>query len=280
MTPGRANKRFLLLALVLGVIGAILVYVTFSRSDKTNEAAPVGDTPVVVAKQDIAARTEITRSMLETRLVNKDAVAATAYSDPELVVGQVTRFPIETDEQITSSKVVPKTGSLAGSRSLSFVIPQGMRAMAVNVSEVINGGGLVLPGDYVDVLVTFDVDFAKPNDPTSRETFYNYFTETLLQNVEVLAVSQGVVDIVESPDATPTANGQRVRNSEDEPRPGAATVTLALTPEQAQILFNAELNGRIRMAVRAFGDGATVPLDYQLEQDLIPRDLPNPFQQR
>jgi len=98
---------------------------------------------------------------------------------------------------------------------------------------------------------------------------------TLFQNVEVLAVSQSVVDVV--PEATPSAGGQRVRNSEAKASPDANTVTLALTPEQAQRLYLAESNGRIRIAVRHFGDADVQPIDPLLQIELIPPNLPNPF---
>ncbi len=277
ISPGRANRRFILLALVLGLIGAVLVYVAFSRDSTTGDVVANAGTPVVVAKEAIPARTLITQSMLEVRLIPEDAQSAFVYDDTTLVVGQVTRFPIAANEQILPSKLVPLTGtSLAVNRSLSFVIPKGKRGFAISVSQVVNAGGLVLPGDYVDVVVIYDVEF-----PTSasgsfedRETVESYFVHTLFQNIEVLAVQQGVVDIV--PEATPTS-GQRVRNSEAPPNPEAITVTLALSPEQVQTVYLSESNGRIRLAVRPFGEDDEPPIDFQIEPDLFPTNLPNPF---
>jgi pilus assembly protein CpaB len=268
--PSKANRRFVMLAIVLGMLGAILVYVTFSRDSATDGVSSVPTAPAVVAKENIPARTRITQSMLDVALVPEDTRSVLGYSDPALVVGQVTRFPIAKSEQVLSSKIVPLQGAAAGARSLSYVIPAGKRAMSVSVSEVVNAGGLVLPGDYVDILIIYDVRFP-------QETASNYYTHYILQNIEVLAVSQGIVDVVG--EATPTADsqGHRVRNSEGAPAPEAATVTLALTPEQAQTLYIAEANGRIRMAVRPYGDAAERPIEGQIQLDLVPRNLPNPF---
>jgi pilus assembly protein CpaB len=270
LSPGRANKRFIMLAVVLGLIGAILVYAAFSRdSSSGGSGGGVADTPVVVAKADIPARTKVTQSMVEVKLVPLEARSALAVEDVSQVVGKVTRFPIAANEQVGSNKIVGlSTGAAAQSRSLSYTIPQGKRAFAINVSEVSSAGGLVLPGDYVDLLIIYNVEFR-------GETRENYMVQTIFQNMEVLAVSQTVVDLV--PEESPSANGQRARNSEAKANPGAATVTLAVTPEQAQRLYLAEANGRIRMAVRPYGEADERPVDYMTELELFPTNLPNPF---
>lgn len=273
LTAGSSNRRFILLALALGLVGAILVYVAASRGPSSSGGG-VADTAVVVAKTDIPARTKITQSMVEVRLLPAESASQFAFTDVADVVDQVTRFPIAANEQILTTKVVSLTGSSsATSRSLSFVVPRGKRAIAINITPVQGAGGLVLPGDYVDVLVVYDVDFRTAEGSQTEDSF---IVQTLFQNVEVLAVEQNVVDVV--PEATPTAGGQRVRNSEAKPEPKAITVTLALTPEEAQRLYLAESNGRIRLSVRPFGEAETRPIDALLEIDLIPPNLPNPFQ--
>jgi len=273
-----ANRKFILFALVLGALGAVLVYAAFSRPQSLTGGGAAANTPVVVAKTDIPARTKITESMIEVRLVGADARGALAFTDTAAVVGQVTRFPIAASEQVLSSKVVTlaATSGTAGGRSLSFVVPQGKRGIAIKVTEVANAGGLILPGDYVDVLVVYDIEFqSDPKDPASREKADSYLVQTLLQNVEVLAVQQTVVDVV--PEATPTAGDQRVRNSEAKAVPDAITVTLALSPEDAQKIYLAESNGRIRLALRPFGDADQPSLTHMIETDLFPKNLPNPF---
>jgi pilus assembly protein CpaB len=223
----------------------------------------------VVAKADIPPRTRITPAMVDVRFMDEESRSALGYTEIEQVVGQVTRFPIAANEQVLSTKIVSLAPSgAATSRSLSFVVPQGKRAFAINADPVQEAGGLILPGDYVDVFVMYDVEFAE----TSAS---NFVVQVALQKVEVLAVSQTIVDIV--PEATPTAGGQRVRNSEARPDPAAATITLLLTPEQAQRVYLAEANGRIRMALRAFGDSEEKPIDHMTKNELLPQNLPNPF---
>jgi pilus assembly protein CpaB len=285
LTPSRGNRRFILLAIVLGLMGAGLVYVATSRGADTDSggSSAAADTPVVVAKTNIPARTVITQSMVDVKLVPSDDATPLAYGTVDDVVGKATRFPVTVGEQVLSSKIVDLTGqSTAVSRSLSFVIPEGKRGFAVTTDQVQDAGGLVLPGDYVDIVVIYNVQFR--NDGGVEEV-ENYVAQTLMQNVEVLAVSQAIVDVVETPvgdngssNSTGTSDTQRVRNSEAKPDPGAITVTLSLTPDEAQRVYLAEMNGQLRFAVRPYGDDETLPVDYQTKLELIPQDLPNPFQ--
>ena len=274
MNPGRMNRRFIFLAIALGLLGAILVYVAFSREPAPETARGGGTLPAVVAKHDIPARTRITEGMIEVRLMTEEERSALSFPATETVIGQVTRFPIAANEQVLSNKIVSLAPSASSaSRSLSFVIPNGKRAFAISASPVQEAGGLILPGDYVDVLVMYDVEFR--NRTNELEEAENFLVQVVLQNIEVLAVATQVVDIV--PEATPVAGTHRVRNSEGTPEVGAATVTLLLTPEQAQRLYMAEANGEVRMALRAFGDSDERPIDYMTELELLPQNLPNPF---
>jgi pilus assembly protein CpaB len=288
MAGGTTNRRLLLLALVAGIVAAILVYTALSRQSESTGGGPsaVASTePAVVAKQDIPARTKITAGMVEVRQMSLDDRSELAFTDLSLVVGRVTRYPIATSEQVLSTKVVALDSAAVTGDSLSYVIPEGRRAMAVEVDEVVAVGGLVLPGDYVDVMATFDVTFRDGEDEKTEE---KYFTRLILQNLEVLAVAQTVVDApTEAGTATgsdseatatgaDTADGQRARNTEAEPEPKAATVTLSVTPQEAQLVFLAEQNGVIRMAVRPYGDAEVQNIPFVAEPELIPPDLPSP----
>jgi pilus assembly protein CpaB len=269
VSSGNTNRRFIFLAIGLGLLGAILVYVAFSRDSSSGGGASVSEIPVVVAIADIPARTRITPAMVDVRFVDEESRSALGFSEIEQVVGQVTRFPITANEQVLSTKIVSLAPSAAAaSRSLSFVVPQGKRAFAIGADAVQEAGGLILPGDYVDIFVMYDVEFA-------TQSAGSYVVQVALQNIEVLAVAQTIVDIV--PEATPTAGGQRVRNSEARPDPAAGTITLLLTPEQAQRVYLAEANGRIRLALRAYGDSEEKPIDHMTKNELLPQNLPNPF---
>ena len=283
---GTTGRRMLLLALVAGIVAAILVYVALTResggsSEGASGAASV--VPVVVAKQDIPARTKITSSMVEVRQIGLDDRSELAFTDLSDVVGRVTRVSIATKEQVLSAKVVALAGVAETGDTLSFIIPDGRRAISIGVSEVVSSGGLVLPGDYVDVIGVFDVEFR--NAQGEKETQDKYFSRVILQNLEVLAVAQTLVDAPpeagtateEDSGATAESSGtQRARNTEADPEPKAATVTLSVTGQEAQLLFLAEENGVLRLAVRAYVDAEVQDIPFVVETELIPPDLPSP----
>ncbi len=264
---GRVNRRFLLLAAILAVLFGVLAYVALS--DSGGGTVTSDGIPVVVARVPIPAGTRITGDMLQVVDVPSSAVGDQPFTVAEAVVGQVARYPIRANEPLLLGDVVNTT--VAASDALSYVVPEGQRGLAVNVEQVVAAGGLVLPGDHVDVLwIPFK------GAPAFR----------LLSDVEVTAVSQTVVDIapvapgVQSDDpatAQPTDN-QRVRTSDAPALPEAATVTLLVSPGESATLFCAEdfarkSEGSIRLALRSFGDTAPAnidappcpPLDLMLE---------------
>ena len=286
MAAGSTNRRLLLLALVAGIVAAILIYTALSRSSEATSgaggASAASTVPAVVAKQDIPARTKVTTSMVEVRQVPSDTRSELAYTDLSQVVGQVTRYPIATSEEVLSTKVVSLESATATGDSLSYVIPEGNRGISIEVSEVVSSGGLVLPGDYVDIIGVFDVKFGSGDQETTED---KYFSRIILQNIEVLAVAQTVVDTppeagtttgTDGETTTTDADGQRVRNTEADPEPKASTVTLSVTPQEAQLLFLAEENGVLRLAVRPYGDAAVQDIPFVAETELIPANLPRP----
>jgi Flp pilus assembly protein CpaB len=275
---GKGNRGILVLALFLGLLSAVLVFVYLGRSGGGEEsAAPSGDTKsVVVASQDIAAGTRITEDMVRVKNVSSDAVVPQALTTTDLVVGSVARFPITADEQILENRLA--AGGIAVSNGeklpVTYIVPEGMRAVAVNTKQVINAGGLILPGDRVDVIFVAEVKTDVP-PPLDR----SHISQTILQNLEVLAVEQTVEEVVPETTGDGTEDGEvadRVALDRPDAQPDALTVTLAVTPDQAEILAMADVisdasdndDCDIRFALRRFGDTeqATVPAmtDFEL----------------
>jgi len=69
---------------------------------------------------------------------------------------------------------------------------------------------------------------------------------TLLQNVQVLSIETNFVDNGVPYDST-------VRGTPDD-KTGGTYVTLALTPDQAQLLWLASQKGKVTLTLRSFGD--------------------------
>lgn len=112
---------------------------------------------------------------------------------------------------------------------LAAVLRPGTRAIAVGVDVVTGTAGLIWPGDQVDLILTQTFDGA----PVSRRVV----GETVLSDVRVIAVDQQISHGASGSDAS---LGRVAR-----------TVTLEVTPEQAERIAVATRLGRIDLTVRA-----------------------------
>lgn len=248
-----------MVALLLAGLSAALSYALLSRSDEGSSSGGgggSGDNQVVVARVPISERTLITDDMLD--VVNTDRVTVGAFTAREEVVGKVTKFPIAVNAQVITTSVVD-TSQPVSDAALSVVVPIGKRAMSVRASQVATAGGLVLPGDWVDVVW----GCCKDNQVV---------TKTLVKNVQVAAVAQTIVSsgpvANETPGADDTSNP--IAADQAAPVPDAATITLLLTPLEAQQMFLADGSGQIRVALRGPSDTDTPDAGTVLITDLLP----------
>ena len=156
----KSNRTTLLRAIFLGLLSAILIYV-YLNANKSDDGGQVGPTQsVVVAGQDVPAGSRITADMLTVKSVPNSLVLAEAFTTTEDVVGDVTMVSLVAGEQIVSGRLSSSSVDIAefdGEVPLSVVIPQGMRGFSIRASEVAAAGGLVRPGDYVDVVMSTEV---------------------------------------------------------------------------------------------------------------------------
>jgi pilus assembly protein CpaB len=264
------GKVVVALALVVGLATAYVVhqYVNGVRQ----EAKPIPMAQVVTAAREIPARTMVTTDMLRVAQVPVTVKLPQAIVDPSQAAGKVSKEPISTGEQVLTTK-------LFGDRvesGLAFVVPPNKRAVAVAVNEVVGSGGLIEPGDSVDVVAVVDLKAASANEqgapaspqpsatppPPRAEAAAQY----ILQNVEVLAVAQTLEG------DTPAANNSGnplvpARSQPPQPaaqlpsaQPQAHTVTLAVAPDEAARLILAEEKGHIRLVLRAHGDNSNIKM--------------------
>jgi pilus assembly protein CpaB len=254
--PGRTNRRFLIIAVIFAVMSGVLAYTLLSRDSGGGGSATAGDTQVVVAKQAILHRTLITADMLELKSVSADAVIGGAYTSVTDVVGKTTRFPLDANQQISTTAVYDKDNVTTGV-GLAEYVPTGKRAVSISSSQVIAAGGLVLPGDYVDVVWICCDDKA-------------ILAKTVLQNVQVAAVAQTVID---TGGTSGTENPLPAAQAESDPE--ASTVTLFLTPEETHLVRLAEVSGPLTVTLRTPNDGniASPENDYTTALELLPLEI-------
>jgi pilus assembly protein CpaB len=266
----KSSRRSLMVAVVFGVLSAVLVlsYLKTARGGGDNKSVVM--VPAVFALRDIPERTQIKEGMLEVRQVPSDARHVLALQEKNRAVGQITRVPIASGEQVLSNKIADQVRDVGFSAS----VPEGRRAVAVGVDEVVASGGHIAPGDFVDVIAVFEVYAGDPKSSGSRDFFGKdqgdkpkvFSSVMILQNIQVLAVA-------EKADATLPTGGDKKGGglTGNANRDEAKSVTLAVTPEQAEKIFLSEEIGKLRLALRPFGDQEqrNVPAVYNNLTDLV-----------
>lgn len=213
----------LLPALAAGLAAAGLAFLLV-RSRLPAEAAASSVVAVVVAARDIPPRTLLTAAALRLRSISVSDVPAGASKTPAQFIGKVSVLPIAAGSPLTQSAVVVPDASLG----MAFALPPSLRAVTVATDPADGVDLFVRPQDHVDILAT--------DEPGSGPAE----ARTVLQNVLLLAV--GSQTSSDPPASAPTG--------------GAAHVTVAVTPAQAQALVLAAARGHLHLALRAINDGS------------------------
>ncbi len=215
------------LAIVFAVVAAILAY-NYLRKEAENKA---GQTQaIVVSAMEIPIGTKLTDPMLKTAPWPKESVPAGSVTDVKALTGpgRVTVKAIPAGEPVTEDKLVPVGG--AGAGVMTYIVPPGHRAVTVAVNEVAGVAGFLSPNNRVDVVLTTPIP-SSPNETISK---------IVLQNVPVLAT------------------GQIAQEQKDGKPIVVPTVTLDLTPEDAEKLVLAASKGTLQLLLRNFADTAEV----------------------
>ena len=215
---GRTFLMFFI-ALILGVSAAWLA--NNWVEDRLRPGTGSAGTPVVVAALDIPFGTKIELAHIKVVDWPIGNTPKGAFADPVLLEGRIAKQGFLPGEVILEERVVEHLGG----STLASIVEPNKRAVTVRVNDVIGVAGFLLPGNRVDILST-------------RQQGKRALTETILQDVKVLAVDQ-------------TA-------STDKDRPVVVrAVTLELSPSEAELLVKATSEGSLQLTLRN-------PLDSEL----------------
>jgi len=224
-------------AIALGLVAALVA----QRSMHTKAAANTQQSvQIAVAKADIPPGTALTADDIVTAAIPGKIAPAQNFTNPNDLVGRVTASPMLPGQPFQTTLLAAQ-GMPAG---LAALVPTGMRAVTVDVTESGAMAGLLTPGSRVDVVAS-NVDREHPEKTISR---------TFVQNVAVVAVGQKL--------GTPKADG-------DKDIPVYRTVTLLATLHDAETLDLAQTLTRIRLVLRATGDQTELADDGVLGTDLV-----------
>jgi pilus assembly protein CpaB len=261
-TTDRQNRVVLYGAVGLAALAAVLAFVALrGASGDDTSGALIGDTDVVVTTRAVAAGETVNLDMLEVATLPSEAVVANPLASLEgLTDGMVARHALAEGEQITSAKLGTKGDSEGG--FLPALVPPGLRAVSIAVTEEKVFSGLLAPGDRVDVIAIVEDLVDEAELPRAV---------LLVQNAEVGAVADVVLESVASGDidgnpiAGPESLGTRSERPADiDAEPDAKSVTLFVTPEDSLLIALAQEQWSVWLSVRGEGDDEIVNVPPRL----------------
>jgi pilus assembly protein CpaB len=207
---------FMAAAVVAGVVATVAI----NRYVSIKTTVPVAATrQVIVAAADISPGTALYGPAVKAVTWPQAVIPPKSAASMREVEGRVVKVPIAQGNPVLSSMLAPE-GTAAG---LSGILDDGKRALTVKVDEVAGVAGFLHPGDHVDVLM----DMAMQGEGQSE-----HFSKTILSDISILTTGQ-------------------IWQQKGESKPMVVnTVTLELTPEQAEVLNLASNQGKIRLSLR------------------------------
>jgi len=220
-TGGRIRAViFLLISLGAAAVACVVIYLVLSSYQRqlVDAQMPEEVVQIMVAKRDLYQGRTIGEEDLEMKELPPYYVPDSVLRQPEQAMGRVPRERILSQEFIREERLADPEAGLG----LNAIIPRGMRALSINISDGSAVSGFLNPGNYVDILVT--LEGATGTDESE--------TVTLLQAVTVLAVNS------------------RVGGTNSVGEDGKPSITVAITPEQAERLTHAVAEGEVTLTLR------------------------------
>ncbi len=199
---------------------------------------PVAMSTVVVAAQPLRFGMELSSAQLREAPWPTDAL-------PQGATQTIAEFLKGPEKRVVIAAMDPNEPVLAGKvtgpgqrATLSAVIGPGMTAVSIPLSETQGVAGLVLPGDRVNVMLTRTLEKEQS------------FTDTLLQDVRVVAVDQVIDQRTEKPLAIRSA-------------------TIEVMPQDAKRVALATALGSLSLMLRRAGEQSAGAFGRVSAKDLL-----------
>ncbi|MDZ7615744.1 MAG: Flp pilus assembly protein CpaB [Patescibacteria group bacterium] len=238
------SLALLVLALGCGLVASIGVTQVIAKRQVAAPSPTVETESIFVTLEDVSMGDLITAQVLKLEPWPKNKVPEGAFTKIGDIEGRRARTKLFTGEPIIERKLLRKGESSGG---ISPLIPKGMRVVSVKVDRVSGGGGLILPGNRVDVVVFLTQATTRGIPETT--------TRTVLQDIRVFAVNDEFDLDSQDADKRSITNAQ--------------TVSLLVTPTQAQKVMLAGEMGKIQLVLRSPEDDEQVDLASATARDIM-----------
>ncbi len=254
------KKQFatILLAVGLGLVAAFLMSQYVKGSIESQTKALAQDYEKKSQAQTAALRKEME---IKNRELHKQ-MQAMAQQQQKALQAQLANLP--KGEVAKSAAGMPT--QIVDSTVFASITPPGKRAMTILIDSLSAVGGLINPGDYVDILA--DLQVPHPQDPLEKPL---EVTSVLFQNIQVLAVNSNFKPVGSA------LVYQQQQKSRD------LNVTIAVAPEEAGLITFSQKYGKLKLALRSPAEKDTKALqvaawdslsDYVLDKQGTELNLP------
>jgi pilus assembly protein CpaB len=245
-----SDKALWKIAIAAGVLAmlGVGIYLTDLWRESSFQNQPVY---VVVATRMISPQTELLPSDLDLVSVPRKYLQPAALQQLPEAIGRVAATAIPQGSQVTQATTL----SPRAHAGIAASVPVGKRAVSIAVDEVNGVAGLIKPSNFVDCMLTLDFG----DDSGSRFT-----TFTLLEKIPVMAVNHDLLPPAVNP---PKPKSQNANDMAGPERSDRMLVTVAVSPEESEMLMLAQESGRVHLALRSQEDvAATNPAPMTLDQ--------------
>ena len=217
---------------VAGVVGLVATFTIYRYVSVKTRVEVKPTSLVVVVKKDLKDKiqpgTALNDHSLEMAEYPKDLIPADAARSLEQVRGRVAMVQLTPGEPVMFGRLAPKESASV----LATRLKPENRACTVRVDDVSGVAGFIFPGDEVDVLMDIQI-------PNSSE----HFSKIIMQKIRVLTI------------------GQMWDSNGDKKPILVTTVTMEVSPDQAEALNLAAYQGKIRLALRGAGSAELPPVN-------------------
>ena len=192
------SSRRTLILIAAALVGAIAAYALFTYVGGIEDEANDNAERVKIYKivQDIPKGTfgdeAFTQGLIKEDVIAKEYRPATAITQPSEIDGLVAISDLPANQVVVSNQFVSQAASLS---TFSSLLKNNEVAITISVDQVRGVAGLLVPGDFVNLLVTTPTaDAANPEAGggavTGGGAVYSQPARMLLQKVQILAVGQ------------------------------------------------------------------------------------------
>ena len=248
------SRRNIIMLVVALLIAGITAFAMFAQMGAGQQEGVVAvkklENRVLYAKGDVAMGSFVrSTEHLEWRQMDPEKIQDSIHIREEgdslrSYEGAIARRSYRVGEPVKLGTLIkPGSGGF-----LSAVLEPGMRAVSIAVNATSGNAGFIFPGDTVDVMLAHRVNV---RDPITGNEVEHVFSNTFVEKARVVAVDQ----LLDNPENKAIL---------------AKTVTIEVTPKEAESVQVATEMGKVSFALRSMTDSSTPPGgEVNLDEDFV-----------